>query len=232
MVSPTPVAAARLAVARPLVIELAGLAGAGKSSVVEALTRLDPGVRSRRPLPLRSYLGSVPGLIPTFFALHWPLRRVLTKQVKRVLQVRALHRFARRVTGGGVLVFDEGPVYFLARTLVFGGATIRTAAFERWWRRAVADWAGLLDAVVWLDAPDNVLAARIHARDQSHPMRGADDRAVDGFLGAYRDAFQRVLSDLRAVEGPTFWTLNSDRGSAEETAHALLALLESLRGSR
>lgn len=231
MASPVPVADAPRAAARPLVIELAGLAGAGKSSLARALAQLDPGVRARPLLPLRSYLRSVPGLIPTFVALHWPLRHVLTKEIKRVLHVRALHRFAQRATGGGVLVFEEGPVYFLARTLVFGGARIRTPAFERWWRGAVADWAGLLDAVVWLEAPDEVLAARIHSRNQAHPLRGADGRAVDEFLNAYREAFRRVLSDLANAGGPRFWTLTTDRGSAEETAQELLARLGAIRAT-
>jgi hypothetical protein len=216
---------------RPLVVELAGLAGAGKSAIARALVRLDPTIHARPRLSRWSYAASLPALIPTLVRVHWPFRGVLTKEVKRILRVRALHRYARRLGDGGTLVFDEGPVYVLARMLVFGGDNIRTRGFERWWRRALAQWAPMLDAVVWVDAPDAVLAARIHNRSQWHPLQGAHSGEMNGFLHAYREAFRRVVGELCVNGGPRLWTIDTSRESVDQAAPALLARLGTLRGT-
>jgi hypothetical protein len=150
---------------------------------------------------------------------------MLTKEMKRIVRLRALHRLAQRSIGPGTLVFDEGPVYLLARMLVFGGDNIRTRGFERWWRGAVAAWAATLHAVVWLEAPDDVLATRIHTRRQRHPYQGAAEGAVSAFLCAYRAAFSRVLAGLRDAGGPEPWILATDAGSADQSARCLLARL-------
>jgi len=213
----------------PLVVELAGIAGAGKSTIAHALARLDPEIRARPRVSGPSYLASVPAMVPRAVSLHWPFRGLLAKETKRALRLHALHRLVHRMRGRGAVVFDEGPVYMLARTLALGGRGVATPGFERWWRTTVAEWATVLDVVVWLEAPDDVLAARIHTRPQPHPLRGADDPAMHGFLGSYRAAFDRVLAELRVRRGPQLWTFPTDRASPEETARALLARLRALR---
>ena len=70
---------------RPLVVELAGLAGSGKSTIALELGRLDPQIQARPRVPGPSHLASVPALIPTFVRLHRPFRGVLTKEMKRML---------------------------------------------------------------------------------------------------------------------------------------------------
>ncbi len=214
---------------RPLAVELAGLAGAGKSSIAGALVELDPALRARPRVSWWRHLTSVPPLVPTFVSLHWPLRRVLGKEMKRLLRLRALHRLAEETKDCEILVFDEGPVYLLARILVFGGKNIQTRGFERCWRRAVATWAATLDAIVWLEAPDDVLAPRLRSRPE-HPFGDADDRTVAALLRAYRQAFSRVIAELTAAGGPPVWTVRTDRGSSDVTARELLAGLRALRG--
>jgi hypothetical protein len=214
---------------RPLVVELAGLAGAGKTTIGPALRRLDPEIRARPRVSWPWHIAGIPPLVPTFASLHWPFRGVLTNEMKSVLRLRSLYRVARRTTGCRVLLFDEGPVYTLARSLVYGGKNIQTRGFARWWRRAIAQWASTLDVIVWLDAPDDVLALRIHTRSKWHPLQGASDQMMADFLGSYRQAFSRVLADLTAASELQLWTVVTDRGSAELRARELLARFHALR---
>jgi len=215
----------------PLVVELAGLAGAGKSALARALTQRDPTVRARPRISAWHHLASVPALASTFVDLHWPFHGMLTKEMKRMLRVRALYAFTQRATGEGPVVFDEGPVYMLARMLVFGGEATRTRAFERWWRAAIAQWRSMLDAVVWLEVPDAVLASRIRTRRQQHPLQGQYDAAFTTFFRTYREAFERVLNELCVPGGPPLWTFVTDQGSADDWARTLLARLPDLRRS-
>lgn len=215
---------------RPLVVELVGLAGAGKSSLARALVALDPGIRARPRVSWWRHVASVPPLVPTFVNLHWPFRGVLVKEMKRILRLRALHRLAEETRDCHILLFDEGPVYLLARILVFGGEKIQTPGFQRCWRRAIARWAETLSAIVWLQAPEEVLAARLRTRAE-HPFGDVGDQAVTALFRAYRDAFARVIAELTAAGGPRAWTVSTNRGSPALTAPELLAGLRALRGA-
>jgi shikimate kinase len=215
---------------RSLVVELAGLAGAGKSSLTRALAGLDPEIRARPRVSWARYLACVPPLVPTLLSLHWPFRGVLRKEMKRVLRLQALNRLSLGTRDGRTLLFDEGPVYMLARILVFGGQNVQTHGFQRWWRHAIARWAETLDVIIWLEASDDLLAARLRTRPE-HPFGDVDDRAVSALLCAYREAFTRVIGELTAAAGPRVWTVPTDRGSVDSHAQELLARLRVVRGT-
>jgi len=215
---------------RPLVVALAGLAGAGKSSLARALVALDPEIRARPRVSWWRYLASLPAVIPTFISLHRPYRGWLGKEMKRFLRLEALHRLVQETTDCRMLVFDEGPVYLLSRILVYGGQNIQTRSFDECWRRAIDTWAPALDAIVWLEAPENLLSERLRARGK-HPFADRSDEAVRRLLGAYREAFNRVIRELTAAGGPRPWTVRTDRGSVASTARDLLARLRALRGA-
>ena len=214
---------------RPLVVALTGLAGTGKSSLARALMRLDPGIRARPRVSVWRYLANVPPLIPTFLRLHYPLRGVLWKEMKRILRLHALRRMVHETTDCDMLVFDEGPVYLLARILVYGGAKIRTRNFEESWRRWIAMWAGEFDAIVMLQAPEDLLAARLRAR-RRHPFQDRSDAAVRALFRDYSDAFTRVIGELTAAGAPRPWTVQTNHGTVDETARDLLIRLGALRG--
>ena len=224
-----PAALAPRPAGRPLVVSIAGLAGTGKSSLSRALMQLDPDVRARPRISFWRYLTDIPALIPTFLRLHRPFHGVLAKEMKRILRLHALERLVHETKDCRILVFDEGPVYLLARILVYGGPGIRTRSFQECWRRAIATWAAELDVVVWLDAPEDLLAARLRARPV-HPFAhtGTDDRSVRGLLRAYREAFAQVIGELTAAGGPRPWPVRTDLASVDWTARDLLVKLRRL----
>ena len=211
-----------------VVVELIGVAGAGKTSIAAALVGLDERIRARPRVHNGTYAATVPTLLPTFLSLHWPPRRVLTKEMKRILRVHALHRLVRTTSGPGLILFDEGPIYMLARLLVFGGAAVQTRAFAHWWRGAIALWARTLSAIVWVDASDDLLGTRLNARAQAHRLRGASESVMRAFFASYRAAYQRVLDDLAAAGAPAPWVVATNGSSAQDAALAILARIRTL----
>jgi shikimate kinase len=211
-----------------VVVELIGVAGAGKTSIAAALVGLDERIRARPRVHNGTYAATVPTLLPTFFSLHWPPRRVLTKEMKRILRVHALHRLVRTTSGPGLILFDEGPIYMLARLLVRGGEAVQTPAFGHWWHGAIALWARTLSAIVWVEASDGVLGARLNARAQSHRLRGASESVMRAFFASYRAAYRRVLADLEAAGAPAPWMVATDDTSVPDAAQAILARIRTL----
>jgi broad specificity phosphatase PhoE len=127
--------------------------------------------------------------------------------------------------GGTIAVFDHGPIFRIARLRAFGPRLVEGAAFRRWSESAVRRWARLLDAVVWLDAPDALLAGRIDARDERHRMKGGEAEQTQRFLARYREAYDALIAELVAAGGATPIRVDTSREAPDAIAEGLLAQL-------
>ncbi|HEX7120771.1 MAG TPA: hypothetical protein VF178_00285 [Gemmatimonadaceae bacterium] len=218
---------------RPSLIELVGPAGAGKSTLMLALTEHDtrltrgPSVWSRPRLDLaRSTLAVAPVVAGALRHGQFPHPRELAQ----MLRLDALRREVDRLAHDGrVRLVDEGPVFALSWLDVFYGRG--DPWFRRWRERAVRDWSARLLAVIRLDADDVVLVRRIRTRAQPHPVKHTSDGEIFGFTARYRRAFDRVIGDLRAMAPVAVVNLRTDEyRAAQAAARAQGVLEEALHG--
>ena len=178
-------------------VELAGPAGSGKTTLVTALCAADPTIR----VGLRTGHGAVAaGLLaasPTLLRARTgaPGRWWTTGELRAIGYLAAWQRPAGHRPAGTTLL-DHGPTFRLASLLVGGPPMVRTRAFHRWWMRTSVAWGLLLDTVVWLDAADEVLIDRIRERDRDHRVREASDEDAGHFLAGYRTAYDATLDVL------------------------------------
>ena len=177
------------------VVELAGPAGAGKTTVAKVLVRSVPGARLGSPpgrlATVRSVVSTAPVLVASrsVAAPGWWSEA----ELRSVGYLIAWQRQLRDAVPEEVLLLDHGPVFRLAMLVAGRSQALRDPVFGPWWWRTAAAWGRLLDTVVVLDAPTDELIARIEARPRDHRVRGADPRAAERFLNAYRVAFDQVL---------------------------------------
>jgi deoxyadenosine/deoxycytidine kinase len=185
------------------VVELAGPAGAGKTTAVRALSAHRAGTR----------VGLETGRLGTALSLgqETPLlleraawgRWWTTPELRSIGYLRAWRTSLSRVDPDELVLLDHGPVFRLAMLLLDAPAE-SGSGFQRWWQRSAREWAGLLESVVCLDAPDEVLIHRIEDRPRSHRVRGADRADAEAFLEAYRGAFTAVLDVVEEAGTPVF----------------------------
>jgi hypothetical protein len=193
----------------PLVVELVGPAGAGKTTVFRALSQLSesilvsvqPFVRSVVDSPF--FLRQSLLLMPTLLRMYKNKNsgRCLTRQEITCMAIlNGWHNVLRRVAVNGdkVLLIDQGPVFLLAQLHKFGPESLRGRCTEKWWKGVYRQWATTLDMVVWLDTLDAYLLERIRARDKWHLMKDKSKPEVLEFLEHYRIAYQQVISMLAA----------------------------------
>lgn len=187
-------------------IELIGPAGAGKTTLIRALVESGEGISVAPKPSLRS-----PEDLPYFLrnvAALWPLlstrprgdRRLTKREMWWMLYLNEWHAVlpSRVSSPNATYLLDHGPIYMLTSLQEFGPALTRSEAFQRFWLDARLRWSSFLDMVIWLDAPNEVLAARIKAREKAHLVKGEPETAIHSFLDRYRAAFQRVVSDASA----------------------------------
>jgi hypothetical protein len=213
---------------RPRAVELVGLAGSGKTTLLRALAslspRIAPGVRFGGLGHLRLGLRHAALLLPA-----WPAARGRWLDEKELRSMNYVVGWAegleRGAAGCALAVFDHGPIFRLARLRSFGPPLVESAAFRRWSEAAVRRWARLLDAIVWLDAPPPVLAARIEARAERHRTKGSPAAETERFLARYRASYEALLAELAAAGAPAPIRLDTSREAADALAGCLLARL-------
>lgn len=227
----------RRAVFRPYLVEITGVAGAGKSTLCTALCAADAGyeraefVRTRRPAHLVYVLRSTPRLLPVLAASVVLKPRMSWADVKLMVYVTGWRRFLsrRHNDSDATVVLDQGPIYALVRLKAQDRGVTPSRWFQRWWNEMLAQWVEALSAIVWLDAPDAVLRARIDDRAQPHTVKGAAGAAGQQFIARYRLLFQEVLDHIELAGTPKLWRLDTSDTPVEQLVAEVRSSLESER---
>ncbi|MGH7559677.1 MAG: AAA family ATPase [Gemmatimonadales bacterium] len=217
---------------RPRLVEVVGPAGSGKSTLVRSMPARHParcGWLSLWGLPLPSLLAGAIALVPTALKAALRGRPLRFAELAQMARLEALARRIDRLPPDAppLVVLDEGPVFGLTWLDVFFGRN-GDPGWTAWRRRAVAEWAARLDAVLCLDADDRVLIRRIRERSQDHMVKDRPEPEIRAFTARFRQSYDRVLRDLASSGRPAVLCLRTDDENPD-ARWVLGALEEALR---
>lgn len=218
-----------------VVAEIVGPAGAGKSTLTKVLRERDGSLRTGLSvwglpptlLCLNAFLS-----LPRFVGLYRSRGRIRRDEVKLIVRLSALHQLLGRESSKNyrTLLLDEGTIFALVKLLAFGDKPksnrdggARSNHLDAWTQSLLNRWARRLDAVIWLDAPDEVLAERIRTRGKAHRVKDKTDEEIYAFLARYRESYERVISELTARHGLKVIRFSTESHSLEEMADQILA---------
>jgi len=223
--------------ARPLVVELVGAAAAGKSTLVAELQRRDPAIRwlqrARREGGRTSLARHVVRFAPAWLAGLTRAPGYTWRNARFFLRLAALEGVVRRAAreAPGVVMLEHGPVFTLARLRAFHDGAV-PEPLARYATRLLTRWAKMLDLVVALDAPIEVLEQRLRTRSKDHSMRESTTEEFGGFVRRYLAAYATVLAELGAAAGPPVLTLRSDQETVQAMADQVEAAFAQRRHAR
>jgi AAA domain len=204
-------------------IEVVGPPGAGKSTLVAALGRCGDRFTV---VPADAGAPSVLRLLSAATAVS--RLAVREPDMRRIRWMARLEASAggleRRRRDGALVLFDQGPVYTMAR--LWGSAGHPTAArprYARWFDAKCSQWGELLDLVVLLDSADDVLLRRIRDRGKWHAVMDLPEDGALAELRRQRRAYEAVVAALG--RDPTLAVVRLDSGQmpVEETVAATIA---------
>lgn len=219
-----------MALRAPLVVEVMGPAGTGKTTLSRALRKRDSRIAPDINRCLSKFdkipfvVGNTLLLLLTYLRRYRRSRWFDRRETRSMAYLQAGLRLLKRDTldNDKVIVLDHGPIYRLAFLREFGPAITASPAYQRWWADLLKRWIANIDMVVWLDAPDAILLERIRARDSWHAVKGKSDLEACEILRRYRAAFEQTFAEFLAARPVTVLHYDTSRQSTEEIADETL----------
>lgn len=208
--------------AAPLVVELVGLAGAGKTTITQALTHANPQISQRIVLPRRQMNRHLAthtlAFLPTYLR-HFPRLPWFTREEMRgMIYLTAWPEFLSQpgTMQPPVQLLDLGPAYRLTFLQEFGSPLTQQPRFTRWCEEVIQRWRRRLHLLIWLDAPNAVLLERINQRAKDHTIkaRSADESAA--FFSRYRAGFERIIGQFATQPDLAVLRLDTSQYSVQQ----------------
>ncbi len=214
--------------AQPLLVEIVGTAGAGKTSLLQALRQSSKQIQpifdfgNFQSIPY--YIGATLFLLPVHFGDWRRGGRYTLQEIKWMVRLQASYQIVRRKkdNDGVVTVMDQGPIYTLARLLDHQCTSTKGAGFMKWWMAMLAKWAETLDIIICLDAPVDVLLQRVYARSKWHSAKAKSEQEAREMLAHMQRLYAETLATLPTDGQLTLVYWDTSLSSVEEIAQQTL----------
>lgn len=185
-----------------ITIEVIGLAGAGKSTVTDAMFgSVKHAAASYRLNKTRSMLRFALGILRglPLVLLHGKTRLGFKHWYLLGHFEASVHDLCSRYQSVGheVQILDQGPVFefvSIKRYLLSGGYG---KYLERVYIGLLKRFFASMDAIVYLQAPDAVLLERVMARSSGHLLKDMSPGAQRQQMTYYREEYERIFLEAR-----------------------------------
>lgn len=217
----------------PLIVEIVGLAGAGKTTLSRLMSQqkgrilIGPELELRKINHIPIFAAQAPSLLPVLFQSCPTSRWFTWDEIKAMAYLNGWPRVLdQQATNQNVtILLDHGPIFKLATLNAFGPERLKKQSAEKWWKNMFEQWANTLDMIVWLDAPDTILRDRINKRVQKHIVKGKTQQETERFLATYRKSYEQILAALKSYSGPTFHQFDTSSNPIENVVDEILYTL-------
>jgi deoxyadenosine/deoxycytidine kinase len=221
----------------PLVAEIVGPSGAGKSTLSGMLNDAERNVRAGLTvwgLPFSMLLAAAFLSVPALIGLCAERKRFRLDEIKQIIRLNAFYRRLKKESGINVksnykaLFLDEGIVFALAKLRADRAADAKTHKIltSKWEENALNRWSEMLNAVIWLDAPDHLLIERIRCRTKQHRMKHKPDDEIYEFLARYRASYEQIINELKSRGRISVIKFRTDDATIDRMANEIFQFVE------
>jgi hypothetical protein len=215
---------------RPRIVELAGVAGAGKSSLLKAMLKRNANIRLF-PAPSKTYylqslLRVYTNWLPIYLAKYRNSRWFTKQELRNIGYLDTWLPFIRKMDQSrkNIYVLDPGSVYWLSSLQAFGPQITKHPRFRSWWEDKFDQWSSGLAAIIWLDAPGEMCLQRVLSRDEWHPIKKMSPGSAISEVNGYRDCYEHIVPEMATSHGMKLFHFHTDQISTDAIIDQIFAL--------
>jgi hypothetical protein len=205
----------------PHIIEMVGVAGTGKSTLRNAMMQRDkriiffdrPGNISYLPFLIKMVILWLPLYLKEYRHTRWFTVQEIRNMGYLDTWISRIHY--RALFNENIFIIEPGSVYWLSTLQGNGPEITNHPRFQRWWKHEFQRWASELDAIIWLDAPEDVCYQRINTRHQWHQFLECRAESALEELTLYRKYYQKIVPEMASLRPIKVFYFLTDQISTE-----------------
>lgn len=216
---------------QPLIVEIVGPAGVGKTSLLNAIVQRDKKVLTDLPIPkiqyLRLLIHHTLMLFPTYLCQYRNTRWFSAGESRSMVYLEGWSKILEKhsLNNCPAVVLDHGPIFRLTLLREFGPDITTSHPYLQWWNSLLETWKNTLDIVISLDANDELLLERIQARARWHSIKEKTNQEKYEFLFKYRRSYQQIITKMTSNHGQSLLHFDTGQKSPEQIADEVLQSL-------
>ncbi len=214
---------------RPHIIEMVGVAGTGKSTLRKAMMQKNKRIKFFYSPGNISYLPFLIKLaifwLPLYLAKYRHSRWFTVQEIRNMgyLDTWISRIRHRNLFKDKIFIIEPGSVYWLATLQGCGSEITKHPRFQRWWKNALLHWASSLDAIIWLEAPEEVCYQRVHTRDQWHQfLRYSTENAMEE-LRCYQKYYEILIPEMTSKHPIKVFHFRTDQISTDQMVEQIFS---------
>jgi deoxyadenosine/deoxycytidine kinase len=213
----------------PQIIELAGVAGAGKSTLMKAMMQRNGSIKPFPPPSKAYYLAFLLKMyyrwLPLYLKNFQNSRWFTLQEIRNMGYLETWLSYIRSKAQArqNIYVLDPGSIHWLSSLQAYGPPITKHPHYHSWWKNKFDQWSSGLAAIIWCDAPEDVCLQRVLSRDEWHEIKEMSMNSALSEIRCYRDFYERIIPEMASQGSIKVFHFHTSQISTEQMVYRIFS---------